>query len=101
MSQSFDLPSGRLEEQFKDKRPRYTPGEAVVEANRCIYCTDAPCVNACPTGIDIPTFIHKIATGNTRGAARTIFDANLLLVRARLPGRGPVRRRLRLQPLGS
>ncbi len=78
MSQSFSLPSGRLEEQFKDKRPRYTPGEAVVEANRCIYCTDAPCVNACPTGIDIPTFIHKIATGNTRGAARTIFEANLL-----------------------
>jgi dihydropyrimidine dehydrogenase (NAD+) subunit PreT len=78
MSQSFDLPSGRLEEQFKDKRPRYTEGEAVVEANRCIYCVDAPCVNACPTGIDIPTFIHKIATGNTRGAARTILDANLL-----------------------
>jgi len=72
------LASGRLEEQFKDKRPRYSEGEAVTEANRCIYCVDAPCVNACPTSIDIPTFIHKIATENTRGAARTIFDANLL-----------------------
>ncbi len=74
----FSLPKGRLEEGFEDKRPRYSDGEAVTEANRCIYCVDAPCINACPTSIDIPTFIHKIATGNVKGAARTIFDANLL-----------------------
>ena len=74
----YSVPEKRLEAPIKDKRPRYTPGEAVTEANRCIYCVDAPCIKACPTGIDIPTFIHKIATGNTRGAARTILDANIL-----------------------
>ncbi len=72
------LGSNRLETRLKDKKPSYTPSEAVAEASRCIYCSDAPCVQACPTGIDIPTFIHKIATGNDRGAARTIFEENLL-----------------------
>lgn len=72
------LPDGRLEQQLKDKRPPYNEAEAIAEANRCIYCSDAPCVQVCPTGIDIPTFIHKIATGNVRGAARTIFEDNLL-----------------------
>jgi glutamate synthase (NADPH/NADH) small chain len=72
------LPHGRVEESFSDKRPLYTRDEAVAEANRCIYCVDAPCVNACPTSIDIPTFIRKIGTGNTQGAARTILEANLL-----------------------
>lgn len=52
--------------------------EAVVEANRCLYCYDAPCLQACPTHIDIPTFIRKIATGNLRGSARTILEANFL-----------------------
>lgn len=72
------LPSGRLEERFEDKKPLFDEAEAVVEANRCIYCVDAPCVKACPTAIDIPTFIHKIATGNVKGAARTILTQNLL-----------------------
>jgi dihydropyrimidine dehydrogenase (NAD+) subunit PreT len=49
-----------------------------LEANRCLYCYDAPCVVACPTGIDIPAFIKKIATGNLLGSARTIMDANPL-----------------------
>lgn len=71
-------PVNRLEESFKDKKPMYTAGEAVVEANRCIYCADAPCVTACPTGINIPEFIHKISTGNVKGAARTILKENLL-----------------------
>ncbi len=75
--QRFTVPAGRLEENFKDKRPAYTPAEATAEANRCIYCVDAPCIKACPTGIDIPTFIHKIATDNVKGAARTIFEDNL------------------------
>lgn len=74
----FAIPDGRLEQGISDKRPAYTPAEAVTEANRCIYCVDAPCIQACPTGIDIPTFIHKIATGNVKGAARTIFEENLL-----------------------
>lgn len=73
-----DLPTERLENQLPDKAPLYSHGEAVTEANRCIYCSDAPCVQACPTGIDIPTFIHKIATDNVKGSARTIFHDNLL-----------------------
>lgn len=72
------LPEDRLETRLPDKAPLYTRGEAVTEANRCIYCVDAPCQTACPTGIDIPTFIHKIATDNVKGAARTIFSDNLL-----------------------
>src|ERR1044071_3103867 len=58
--------------------PRYTPQEAVIEANRCLFCFDAPCIQACPTGIDIPSFIKKIANGSLTGAARTILSANIL-----------------------
>ncbi|GMU58320.1 MAG: hypothetical protein AMXMBFR34_00830 [Myxococcaceae bacterium] len=72
------LPDGRLEQRIKDYKPAYSPGEAVTEANRCLYCVDAPCVKACPTGIDIPNFIHKISTANVAGAARTILKENLL-----------------------
>jgi dihydropyrimidine dehydrogenase (NAD+) subunit PreT len=72
------LPDGRLEQQFREAKPAYSPAEAVTEAHRCLYCEDAPCVRACPTGIDIPTFIHKISTGNTKGAARTILKENVL-----------------------
>ncbi|WP_437659565.1 FAD-dependent oxidoreductase [Sorangium sp. So ce1182] len=72
------LPSGRIEERFEDKNPRYTEAEAFAEANRCLYCVDAPCIKACPTEIDIPSFIRKIATGQVKGAARTILTANLL-----------------------
>ena len=50
--------------------------EAVVEANRCLACYDAPCIRACPTAIDIPRFIGRIATGDLAGSARTIMDAN-------------------------
>ena len=74
----FALPDGRLEQRFAEKNPPYDQGQALTEANRCIYCVDAPCTQACPTGIDIPTFIHKIATGNVQGAARTIFKDNML-----------------------
>ena len=72
------IPADRLERHLPDAKPTYADGEAVGEANRCLYCHDAPCVNACPTGIDIPGFIRKIATGNLRGSARTILSANLL-----------------------
>ena len=58
--------------------PPYTPQEAIIEANRCLFCFDAPCIQACPTGIDIPSFIKKIATGNLLGSARTILSANIL-----------------------
>lgn len=56
----------------------YGDHEASVEANRCLFCYDAPCAHACPTHIDIPRFIKKIATGNLTGSARTILEANLL-----------------------
>lgn len=74
----FRLPASRLETRFKEAKPPLAPAEALLEANRCLYCYDAPCVKACPTGIDIPAFIRKIATGNLTGAARTIYRANLL-----------------------
>lgn len=72
------LPPDRLELKLLDAKPTYTPGEAIAEANRCLYCHNAPCIQACPTGIDIPTFIRKIATDNVRGSARVILSANLL-----------------------
>ena len=58
--------------------PPLTAHEALVEANRCLFCYDAPCLHACPTHIDIPRFIKKIATENLKGSARTILEANLL-----------------------
>jgi dihydropyrimidine dehydrogenase (NAD+) subunit PreT len=58
--------------------PPYTPQEALIEASRCLFCFDAPCIQGCPTGIDIPSFIKKIATGNLTGSARTILTANIL-----------------------
>ena len=58
--------------------PRYRTQEAKVEADRCLYCFDAPCIMACPTGIDVPGFIKKIATGNLIGSARVILESNIL-----------------------
>jgi glutamate synthase (NADPH/NADH) small chain len=78
MTAPLHLPPGRIEERFEDKKPPYSEAEAIAEANRCLYCVDAPCIKGCPTSIDIPTFIRKIATGNVKGAARTILTANLL-----------------------
>ena len=58
--------------------PKYSAQEARVEADRCLYCFDAPCIKSCPTGIDMPGFIRKISTGNLTGAARTILSSNVL-----------------------
>jgi dihydropyrimidine dehydrogenase (NAD+) subunit PreT len=63
---------------FAEIHPPFTRQEAVVEATRCLFCYDAPCTNACPTHIDVPRFIKKIASGNLRGSALTILDANVL-----------------------
>jgi len=73
-----DLPEQRSESVFADFKSAYTPAQAAVEANRCLYCNDAPCITACPTSIDIPEFIRKIATGNVEGSAGTIFRSNVL-----------------------
>ncbi|MBV8627687.1 MAG: NAD(P)-dependent oxidoreductase [Paraburkholderia sp.] len=64
--------------QFRDVAPLLDPGAAAIAASRCHYCYDAPCVNACPTQIDIPGFIRKIGNGNLKGAARDILSANPL-----------------------
>jgi dihydropyrimidine dehydrogenase (NAD+) subunit PreT len=76
-------PAPRLEEatyerNFADINPRLTETAALAEASRCLFCYDAPCIRACPTAIDIPSFIRKIGTGNLRGSARTILEANVL-----------------------
>src|ERR1041385_4004756 len=67
-----------VEANMSELAPPYTQQEAILEANRCLFCFDAPCIQACPTGIDIPSFIKKITTGNLTGAARTILTANIL-----------------------
>lgn len=65
-------------ENFKEVNPALTSMEAITEANRCLFCEDAPCTIACPTNIDVPMFIRKIATRNLKGSAKTIMDANPL-----------------------
>ena len=83
MSQTPDIQSGRLsrqqlEQNFEDIHPPLDSGNAMLEAQRCYYCFDAPCVNACPTAIDIPSFIRKISTGNIRGSAKDILSQNIM-----------------------
>jgi dihydropyrimidine dehydrogenase (NAD+) subunit PreT len=65
-------------ERFADIDPPFEPQAAAVEASRCLFCFDAPCTAACPTHIDVPRFIKKIATRNLRGSALTILDSNVL-----------------------
>ena len=65
-------------ERFPDLHPALNSQSALAEANRCLFCFDAPCTAACPTHIDVPRFIKKISSGNLRGSALTILDANIL-----------------------
>ncbi|WHY03572.1 NAD(P)-dependent oxidoreductase [Neobacillus sp. DY30] len=65
-----------LELNFQEVEQALTNQEALEESNRCLYCYDAPCIKACPTGIDIPTFIKKISSGNLLGSAKTIMSSN-------------------------
>lgn len=65
-------------ENFADLHPRLDPALAVVDAGRCVFCYDAPCMNACPTHIDIPKFIHQIRSGNIEGSAKTILLQNIM-----------------------
>jgi len=71
-----EIPLEQIEQNFAEIHPLMTAAEALAEANRCLYCYDAPCTLACPTHIDVPSFIKKIASGNLTGSARVIFDAN-------------------------
>jgi dihydropyrimidine dehydrogenase (NAD+) subunit PreT len=65
-------------ERFDDLHPPFDRQAAVVESNRCLFCFDAPCTIACPTHIDVPRFIKKIASGNLSGSAHTILESNIL-----------------------
>ena len=78
-----DIRKNRLSEKeysenFGEIHPPLNKHEALVEGDRCYYCYDAPCIDACPTGINIPLFIRQITSGNPEGAAKTIFDENIL-----------------------
>ncbi len=72
------LPAKAYDQNFGDLYPPYDGHEAAVAADRCYFCHDAPCIQACPTGIDIPLFIRQIQTGEPLGAAKTILSANIL-----------------------
>ena len=86
MSQKIFEPgvaSGRLDAdayaaQFSDLHPPLDVHEALVAADRCYFCHDAPCITACPTDIDIPLFIRQIATGTPDAAAKTILSQNIM-----------------------
>ncbi len=72
------LPEKQYAENFSDIHPPFENKEAALdEANRCIFCYDAPCIKSCPTSIDIPKFIKQITTDNVKGSAATIFSSNI------------------------
>ncbi len=68
----------QYEKNFAELPPAMTPRQAAIEAARCLYCFDAPCIAACPTHIDVPSFIKKISSDNLTGSARVILEANIL-----------------------
>lgn len=70
--------AAQIEENFADLHPPLSEVRAMAESSRCLYCYDAPCVQACPTSIDIPKFIHQIRTQNLNGAAKTILSSNIM-----------------------
>lgn len=72
------LSPAQVADNFTDLHPPLDRHEALVESDRCYFCYDAPCMQACPTSIDIPLFIREISTGNAVGAAKTIFDQNIM-----------------------
>ena len=77
--ESNRLSKEHFDESFSDIHPPFKHEEgAVIEANRCINCYDAPCTKLCPTHIDVPLFIKQISSGNIKGSARTIFSSNIM-----------------------
>lgn len=65
-----------FDSNFAQIKPNMSANQAHYESSRCLFCYDAPCINACPTNIDIPLFIKQIHSGNAQGAAKTIFESN-------------------------
>ena len=83
MKQSAAIAPGRLSPSeyatnFDEVKRPLEPHQALVDSSRCLFCYDAPCIEACPTGIDIPSFIRKIGTGNLKGAAVDILSENIM-----------------------
>ncbi|MBI3717160.1 MAG: NAD(P)-dependent oxidoreductase [Sphingobacteriales bacterium] len=77
--QNNRLTNGQYEQNFSDIHPPFeTQNAALVEANRCLFCYDAPCTKSCPTSIDVPKFIKQITSGNIKGSAHTIFSSNIM-----------------------
>jgi dihydropyrimidine dehydrogenase (NAD+) subunit PreT len=72
------MTSEEIGRRFPEIHPPLDSKSALAEANRCLYCFDAPCAAACPTHIDVPRFIKKIASANLRGSAAAILEANIL-----------------------
>jgi dihydropyrimidine dehydrogenase (NAD+) subunit PreT len=72
------LSDEKIASNLADMHPPLTPSEAIIDADRCYFCYDAPCTTACPTGIDIPGFIQKIRSGNIKGSAHTILSENIM-----------------------
>jgi len=72
------LSEDQIKANFTDMHPPLTASQAYIEACRCYFCFDAPCTAACPTGIDIPEFIKRIQSGNIKGSAHKILDANIM-----------------------
>ncbi|MBI2731601.1 MAG: NAD(P)-dependent oxidoreductase, partial [Sphingobacteriales bacterium] len=73
------LTTEQYEQNFSDIHPPFeTHNAALVEANRCLFCYDAPCTKSCPTSIDVPKFIKQITTNNIKGSAHTIFQSNIM-----------------------
>ena len=75
---SSRLGKSEIDRNFSDLHPPLSRSEALIEADRCYFCYDAPCTTACPTGIDIPGFIQKIRSDNIRGSAHTILRENIM-----------------------
>ena len=85
------------DQNFADIHPPFeNKSAALVDANRCLFCYDAPCTKSCPTSIDIPKFIKQITTDNIKGSANTIFSSNILGAGCfeSMPGRKIMRRSL-------
>src|ERR1700742_363972 len=79
MMQQNLLTPDEYAQNFSDIHPPFeTPDAAIVEANRCLFCYDAPCTKSCPTSINIPKFIKQISTDNVKGSAHTIFSSNIM-----------------------
>jgi len=79
MIKSDRLTAEQYQQNFSDIHPPFETKEAaLVEANRCIFCYDAPCTKSCPTGINVPKFIKQITTDNLKGSAHTIFTSNIM-----------------------